>query len=214
MKAKILLYAAIAALLLLSGPLGAPASAAESNTMCYNASGSATKWVPCKYGADSGSQVAEATPTNSTHAAGTVLGHSADSGNQDGLLAIAAARDVGGGGIITNLLYKSNGGSTGAIVIRLWQKRPTATTCKDNTAFAGSDADDAFLVTAPITLSPSAPGSTTGDAATYATTSGPWDFRNADTTPTTNVYACVVTAVSDASDANAKIRLSLSSMQN
>lgn len=193
--------------------LSTSATASEADLFCRNASGT---FVPCTggptgtplptSGIDSGPQSASATPANSSHAAGTSVG---------GLFTIAIARIAGGSGGLTNLAYKSTGGSTGAIVLRIWDKNPSNTTCTDNTAFAGSDTDDANLVLTPTTLSPAAPGVTTGDAATYAQLYGFYiDYANADSPTTKNVYACVVTVTTDTADQNKLVRLTLSGPQN
>jgi hypothetical protein len=157
-------------------------------------------------GYDSGVVSATATPANSSHAAGTSIG---------GLFTIQVARINGGSGIISNMLWKSTGGSTGTLVIRIWQKNPTGTTCIDNSAFVGSDTDDAFLLTAPFAITPAVPAIATGDAATYATLNGLFfDYKNSDTTLSMNVYVCAITIATDTLDQNKTIRLSLSGPQN
>ena len=161
-------------------------------------------WVVSSY--DSGAIVAAATPANSSHAAGTSNG---------GLFSVAVARVNGGSGILTNLGYKSVGGSTGQIVVRIWQKNPAATTCTDNVAFAGSDTDDPNLITPPFSITPAAPSSVTGDSSTYAAV-GPvtWDYKNIDTSPGQNVYVCLVNVATNTADNNKVIRLTLSGPQN
>lgn len=157
-------------------------------------------------GYDSGPIIATATPTNSSHAAGTSIG---------GLFSLPLARVAGGSGIITNFAYKSTGGSIGQLVARIWQKNPAATTCADNSPFVGSDADDANLITPPVSITPAAPASTTGDSATYAALSGlTWDYKNADTTPGQNLYVCLVTVATDTADQNKLVRVTLSGPQN
>jgi len=154
---------------------------------------------------DSGPVSATATPANSSHAAGTSVG---------GLFSIPVARVVGGSGIITNLNYKSTGGSTGALAVRIWQKNPTNTTCTDNTAFAGSDTDDAQLITPPLSITPAAPASLTGDTATYASISSvSWDYNKVGDT-TQNIYVCLVTVATDTADQNHLVRVQLSGPQN
>jgi len=125
------------------------------------------------------------------------------------------ARTAGGSGIVTNLNYKSTGGSTGQLVVRIWQKNPANTTCTDNSAFAGSDTDDAFLVTPPFSITPAAPAVVTGDAATYASVQGAtWDYKNVDTSPGQNLYVCLVTVATDTADQNKLVRIQLSGPQN
>lgn len=157
-------------------------------------------------GYDSGAITQTATPANSSHAAGVSVG---------GLFSVAVARTNGGSGILTNIGYKSTGGSTGQLVVRIWQKNPANTTCTDNTAFAGSDTDDAFLIAPPFSLTPAAPASTTGDANTYGAIQGiTWDYKNADTSPGTNLYLCAVTVATDTADENKLVRWTLSGPQN
>lgn len=152
--------------------------------------------TPTVAGFDSGSApVQMATPANSSHAAGTSVG---------GLFTLPAARIAGGQGEIGNLLWRSVGGSTGVLVIRIWDVSPAATTCTDNTAFVGSATDDKHLVATPFSITPAAPGSTTGDASTYATKAftPPASFANQDSTPTPNIYVCAVTVATDTADEN------------
>ena len=159
---------------------------------------------PLPVGADSGATYATATPANSSHAAGTSIG---------GLMAISVARVTGGSGIITNLNYISTGGSTGQLVVRLWQKNPANTTCTDNTAFASSITDDQNLITAPFSITPAAPASTTGDAKTYASMSNlVYDYANQSTNKI--IYACLVTVSTDTADENSAIYVGLSGPQN
>lgn len=156
---------------------------------------------------DSGAIAVTATPANSSHAAGTSIG---------GLFAVPLARVNGGSGILTSLGWKSVGGSTGQLVFRMWFKNPTNTTCTDNTAFAGSDTDDAFQPPGfPLSLTPAAPAVTTGDTATYAAQLGmTTDYKNVDTVPSQNIYVCAVTVATDTADENKIVRLTLSGPQN
>lgn len=157
-------------------------------------------------GSDGGAISATATPANASHAAGTSIG---------GLFTIPIARAAGGSGILTSAFWSSSGGSTGQLVLRIWQKNPASTTCTDNTAFAGNATDDANLITPPFSLTPSAPSVTTGDAKTYASALNlTVDYKNADTTPSQNLYACAVTVATDTADQNNAVRLTLSGPQN
>lgn len=165
-------------------------------------------------GYDSGAVSASATPNSSSHAAGSSVG---------GLFTVPVARGPGSSGILTSVFWKSNGGSTGQLVVRIWQRKPVNTTCTDQTAFAGSDADDAFLITPPFAITPAAPAVTTGDAATYASSTGlTLDYKNADsivagnnnTPPSQNLYVCAVTVSTDTADESAVVRLTLSGPQN
>lgn len=155
-------------------------------------------------GFDSGAVYAEATPANSSHAAGTSIG---------GLFTIALPRTTPGSGINTNLLWKSTGGSTGTLAVRVWQKNPSHTTCTDNVAYSTTDeTDDRALIVPPTqTLTPIAASSTTGDAATYAwLTNLVVDYKSSDG----NIYACAVTVATDTLDENKLVRLIASGPQN
>jgi hypothetical protein len=144
--------------------------------------------------------------TNSSHAAGTSVG---------GLFTLPLARVAGGSGILTGEQFISLGGSTGGYVLRGWTKQP-ASTCTDNTAYANNAADDANLIIGtPITITPSAPGVTTGDARTYAPLTGlTWDYKNNDGTPSQNLYFCVVTIATDTADDNTTPELIAAGPQN
>lgn len=154
---------------------------------------------------DSGTISATATPTNYSHANGTSVG---------GLIPVALVRVAGGSGIVTNFGFKSAGASTGNYVVRIWQKNPTATTCTDNTPFASNATDDLNLITlAPLSITPLAPASTTGDSATYAwLPSLTLDYRNRDQTQ--NLYVCIVTVLTDTADAGNLVTVSMSGPQN
>lgn len=156
---------------------------------------------------DLGPITAQATPANSSHAAGVSIG---------GLFVVPLAQNVTNpSGILTSFFWKSVGGDTGAKVGRIWTKNPTNTTCTDNTNFAGSDTDDVFLITPPFSFTPAAPANTTGDSATYASVLGnTWDYKNSDSPLTKNLYVCVVTGATDTSDENKIVRVTLSGPQN
>jgi hypothetical protein len=140
-------------------------------------------------GFDSGPVQSSGAVAASSHAAGTSLG---------GLMTLAVARVAGGSGGVSGVFYKSSLGSTGQVVVRMWDRQPTGTTCTDNTAFVGSVTDDANLILPPFALTPAAPASTTGDARTYASLlPGRVSFL---TSGNANLYACVVTVATDTVD--------------
>ena len=172
-------------------------------TSCQDVTGA----NPLPSGLDSGSSPWQTvTPANSSHAAGTSVG---------GLFSVPMARSIGGSGIITNVMLKSVGGSTGTYLVRLWDVKPVNSTCTDNTAFAGSAVDDEHLVAIPFSLTAAAPANTTGDSSTYASSTGlTIDYRNQDAVATKNVYACLVTTATDTSDDGAAIYLNLTGTQN
>lgn len=145
-------------------------------------------------GFDSGPVQASVAVNSSSHAAGTSLG---------GLITIPIARTSGGSGGVSSILYKSSKGSVGQVVLRLWSRNPSGTTCTDNTAFAGSSTDDAYLLTGPIPLTPQAPPVTTGDAATYAPYfPGRLSFA---TNGNANIYGCAVTVAIDTADESGNV---------
>lgn len=171
----------------------------------------------CAQSYDSGPLSVTAIPNSSSHAAGSSIG---------GLFTIPFGRSTGNSsGIMTGVQWKSTGGSTGQIVVRAWSKKPSnpAFQCQDQVAYAGADsattaqpADDAYLIVGfPLALTPAAPAVTTGDSATYAsTTVQTFDFHNDDNPPTPNIYFCVTTVATDTADENALVRLTIAGPQN
>ncbi len=155
---------------------------------------------------DSGAITGTGAVNASSHAAGTSVG---------GLISVPIARVAGGSGIITNFSWTSPKGSTGQLVIRVWQVLPANTTCTDQTAFSGSAADDLSLVVPPFSITPAAPASTTGDAKTYAALAGlTWNYKNIDTTRSRNLYVCAVTVATDTADESSSPAVMLSGPQN
>lgn len=158
------------------------------------------------YGLDSGAVTVTATPNSSSHAAGSSVG---------GLFKVAVASREGGSGIITNANWKSTGGATTTLVVRIWQANPVNTTCTDQTAFVGSAVDDQNLIAPPFSITPAAPVTTTGDSSTYAASSNlVLDYKNSDTTPSRYLYVCVLTSATDTADESAPVYLTLSGPQN
>ena len=100
--------------------------------------------------------------------------------------------------------------------MRVWQKNPTGTTCTDNSAFASSATDDAYLIGGgPTTVTFGTPATTIGDAKTYASLTGiTWDYKNVDASATQNLYVCLVNASADTPGATATISISLSGPVN
>lgn len=155
---------------------------------------------------DSGAVAVAVTVNSSSHAAGNSLG---------GLITIPLAARPGTGGILTQVAWVSPNGSTGQIVIRIWQVKPASTTCTDQAAFAGNATDDLNLIAPPFTMTPAAPAVTTGDSKTYAVSSGlTIDWKNLDNPQTTrNLYACVVTVSTDTADESSSPWIVLSGPQ-
>ena len=157
---------------------------------------------------DSGAVSATATPNGSSHAAGSSVG---------GLFTVPLARTAGGSGILTSVFWKSTGGATTQLLVRIWQRKPSVSSfaCGDQAAYQGADSDDANLISAPFTMTPAAPASTTGDSATYASVTGlTLDYKNTDFAPSQNLYVCVVTTSTDTADESNLVRLTLSGPQN
>lgn len=179
-------------------------------------------------GFEAGPSAVVGTPANSSHAAGNVVGPSGNltpftnqatvNTNQSGLFVIPVLRPnaTNPSAIITQFALTSNGGSTGAYVVRIWSKLPVNTTCVDNTAFAGNfTTDDQYLITPPFSITPAAPAVTTGDANTYAAlTVQTFDLLNADAPTTRNLYVCLQTVSTDTADDNKPMRVMVSGPQN
>jgi hypothetical protein len=165
-----------------------------------------------------------ASTTGAAHAAGGLVVGPMGSANQSGLIKIPIARggptppagtNYGYSGIITQFAWKSGGGSTVQLLIRLWSKLPASTTCKDGTNFAGNATDDLFLLGIPFTITPAAPASTQGDATTYASVTGlTLDWYNQDLPQTNFVYACAVITAADTADNNNTVYAMASGPQN
>lgn len=156
-------------------------------------------------GFSSGPVTATATPANSSHAAGTSIG---------GLFTLAVGRATGTSGRVTNFGWGSAGTSVGQLVVRIWDRNPTNTTCTDNSAFVGSAADDARLIAGsqPFAITPAAPAVTTGDTYSYASIIGvSWEFL---TSGNANLYVCAITVATDTADQNKLVRVMLSGPQN
>lgn len=125
------------------------------------------------------------TPANSSYTAGKVVG---------GLFTIPVVRVAGGSGAVSRFFGYSVAGDTTGLLWRIWDKSPASTTCVDNSNFVGSATDDLHLIANPFTASPAAVAQAQGDAKTYFE----WDFippasyKNQDTSPSVNIYACAV----------------------
>jgi len=124
---------------------------------------------------------------------------------------VAVSKVNGGSGGLSAIAFKSSKGSTGQVVMRIWDKSPANSTCTDNTAFVGSATDDAYLITPPFALTPQGPAVTTGDANTYASLlPGRLSFVNSDSSAGKNLYGCVVTVGVDTQDESGSVYLTLS----
>jgi hypothetical protein len=125
------------------------------------------------------------TPANSSHTAGKVVG---------GLFTIPVARVAGGSGAVSRFFGYSVAGDTTGLLWRIWDKSPASTTCTDNSNFVGSATDDLHLIAQPFSATPAAVAQTQGDAKTYFEVDflPPASYKNQDTSPSANIYACAV----------------------
>lgn len=186
----------------------APVTVDQNGNLCGSQSGGGPGTVTGNVGGyDSGSAPNQtATPNSSSHAAGSSVG---------GLFSIPIARTNGGSGIITTLYWVSTGGATTQLQVRLWDKNPSGTTCTDQVAFVENATDDVHLLAPPFTMTPAAPTGTTGDTNTYAVVQGlTFTFKNQDTTPGKNVYACVQTLATDTADESHAVYINLTGVQD
>jgi|SRR5579864_1817184 len=154
-------------------------------------------------GQNSGSVAVSQTPANSSHAAGTSVG---------GLFTLPVARNAGGSGVVTQVGVRSLGGYTSGYVLRVWQKNPAATTCTDNVAFASNASDNLQQLSAPVTLYPQPVPF--GDGASYRFVDIEWSYKNADTAPSTNLYACLIALSTDTADEGQAVTVFVSASQN
>lgn len=145
----------------------------------------------------------------------TVQNASYAAGNSEGgLLTVPAARFVGSTGFVDAMRLKSAGASTNTVWIYGWSKAP-ASTCTDKSAFVSSAADNNFALPGfPITGTlGGSPGA--WDTATYAQfASLTANFDNQDTTPTKNIYLCIVTAGSVTPATTADLSLIIGGVQD
>ena len=203
---KTILKHAVGFLLLL---VASAAHAQVSSPINGYDSGSSTGWVLN-------------TPNSSSHAAGSAVGcdPSTCSGNQGGLWKLPVARltttdnNGGTGGLITSFMVKFTGGTAATYQFRMWDKAPTTTTCKDQTAFSGDATDDLHLI-ALFTAVSIAPTNTTGDSNVYINLTGlSIDYKSQDTTPTGYVYVCMQATATDTADESAAIYMMASGPRN
>ena len=133
------------------------------------------------YGADV--QIAF-TPTvqNAAYSAGNALGN---------LQTVAVfAAGAGNTGIFNSFQIVSKGGSTVAMTVYIFDALPAAATCIDKSAFSLAAADIPKLAMAPFVITPAVVGS--GTTASAAQVNQVSSVQNADTSPTPNLYVCLV----------------------
>lgn len=127
------------------------------------------------------------TPTvqNAAYSSGNAIG---------GLQTIAFFRTVTQpSGILNNIRVASQGGSTAAMTLYIFNANPSASTCTDKVAFVLNSADVSKLIaTTPPVLTPAVVG--VGTTVTMASQQLPVSVKNTDSTATINLYVCAVTA--------------------
>lgn len=144
---------------------------------------------------DSGSITATGTGTGGSHAAGSAVGN---------LFAIPLARSQSGSGRIISFMLTDQNGTTGQLIVRIYQAKPTSTTCTDGSAFAGAAVDNAQLIAPPFAVTPIKPSVLTGDSNSYASISNTnLDYDQSDSIGTNgvpanqNIYVCLQTATTE-----------------
>lgn len=123
------------------------------------------------------------TVQNASYTAGQSLG---------GLQTISVGTTNSLTGILDQISVAATDGATTAIVVYVWDKNPTGTTCTDKTNFVVSQANNQHLIVgAPILLTPALVASGQ-DVATYAAaTNLTGNFVNSSTN--TDLYLCALT---------------------
>lgn len=144
---------------------------------------------------DSGSITAVGAGTGGSHAAGSAVGN---------LFAVPVARSQSSSGRITSFMITDQSAATGQLIVRIYQAKPTNTTCTDGSAFAGNAADNAQLISAPFAVTPVKPGVLTGDTNSYAgITNAVLDYDQSDSIGTNgvpanqNLYVCLQTVTTE-----------------
>jgi hypothetical protein len=128
------------------------------------------------------SAITPATQTASEHAAGDAIG---------GWQTVSFFRDVAHTtGLLSNVMLISTGGTTQPVSFFIYTKNVTATsTCTDNAAFVENDADAPFRAVAPFTITPSAVVGSTNTGGSFPLAAS---IANQDSSPTMNLYVCMV----------------------
>lgn len=144
---------------------------------------------------DSGAVTAIGVGTGGSHAAGSAVGS---------LFAIPVARSQGSSGRITAFMLTDQGGTTGQLIVRIYQWKPTTTTCTDGSAFSSSTPDNAELISGPFAVTPTKLSVLTGDTNSYAgVTNTNLDYDQSDAIATNgvpanqNLYVCLQTVTTE-----------------
>lgn len=94
-------------------------------------------------------------------------------------------------GILNNIRVASQGGSTTALTLYIFNANPSASTCTDKVAFVLAAADTSKLIaTIPPVLTPALIG--VGTTVTMASQQQPVSVKNTDSPATVNLYVCAV----------------------
>lgn len=139
------------------------------------------------------------TVQNAAYAAGQSLG---------GLQTISIGSTNSLSGILTGIRIASKGGSTVSMVVYIWSKNPTNTTCADKTNFVVSQTDNEALVAPPTTITP-ALGVSAQDTTTYGNAANlVWPFNNGSTN--TDLYICILANAAVTPATTSDLRLNIS----
>src|SRR5579871_2674689 len=153
-------------------------------TIATNTTSAATAANQCTSACVNGNQFnASVIPTvqNAAYAAGQSLG---------GLQTISIGSTNGLSGVLDQVSVASKGGSTVGMVVYVWSKNPTNTTCTDKSNFVASQTDNQYLVTPPFLLTPALVASAQDTAAYTPPWTGIGNFVNGSSN--TDLYECVL----------------------
>lgn len=142
--------------------------------------------------------------------AGTYSGTSTVVKAIGGLQTLAVFSSDGGGGILSHIGAMFDAGQTTSVTVFLFRANPTSSICTDNATFVLDSADRSKLILQPITISPQ---DIVGITESYDGVSLGISVKNADGTPTQNLYVCAVTSSSLALS-GAGLRLAIGVDQN
>ncbi len=140
----------------------------------------ATSWAQSVGGYDSGVPIAPVVQT-AAYVASNSLG---------GLQTLSVFRNPSQfSGIIDNFVLSWASGLTTAVTVYIYDANPSATTCTDKVAFSEAAADAPKRAMAPFSITPA---TSQGATAASGQQSMVISVANRDTTPTRNLYVCLV----------------------
>ena len=159
-------------------------------------------WIPTGSGYDADTPITPTVQSGQTYSASNAVGP---------IQTLSLFRYTGQPSAILNYvaLY-SKGGATNSFTIYAFDALPAGSTCPDKSALALGNADLGKLIPGfPIVLTPATAQGITQSVASQALVTS---VKNQDTTPTTNVYFCIVANASytpgSASDLILKVSVS------